>query len=720
MASKKSKRSKAPKSARPKSNTARPVSIKAAAPSAPAAPSIPSRPAPIPVTMPPSASALRARDWGLAVLTALLILLIYIPTLSVNVLLEDDGLLLGVGATLGIAHPPGYPLYTLGLWAFMQLPFATPALAGHAFSALLGALGAGALYLCARLLGLGLVAALVAAFAFGLQEHVWSQAIRADVYSLHYLLTFSVLALVLQVRRTPDRQGLWMAGALVTGLALANHWPLFVLIAPGLALLLWPVRAQALRHAIVFAGVSLATAALLYGWMVVRSWADPAFAYSGPIDSVAEFIRYLLREDFSGVDNKESAGWPDRLQYFGWFSWQAIIAFSLPGFAFIVFGFWQQWRRARLTALGLLLMWIGQGLFLFLMLNFDFDGLNVAVVRVYSLVGYGILALWLALGIQGAVTLVKPRLPTALGPYVPIGGVALIGLILLALFVPRAYRLADTSDFTFARDYATYVLNRVPPNSVIFVGGDFETAALGYHHYVEPVREDIELIHTNGIMYNNRRFSHLLPGEQKAAILRTFFAEETRPLYFLFLNSARVQCPDCGVVNEGLLVQAILDAPDDPMVRWTAEDQEFLDKLVAFDTQDRWGRVQRQFLLSDAGRMAGRVALNPDLGPNELAAVLDEPAAAPWVHSGAIRQTLETWDQTHLDRVSAWSAQSAAAIEAAVNRKQDWSRFYKQSGLVAFYQGREEEAVELLNRSVEAWASPQNESLDILRQLENR
>ena len=90
MASKKSKRSKAPKSARPKSNTARPVSIKAAAPSAPAAPSIPSRPAPIPVTMPPSASALRARDWGLAVLTALLILLIYIPTLSVNVLLLGE------------------------------------------------------------------------------------------------------------------------------------------------------------------------------------------------------------------------------------------------------------------------------------------------------------------------------------------------------------------------------------------------------------------------------------------------------------------------------------------------------------------------------------------------------------------------------------------------------------------------------------------------------
>ena len=89
--------------------------------------------------------------------------LAYLPSLSAHVLLEVVGVFLGAGYHLGLAHPPGYPVYTLLVWVFMQLPFATPALAGHVLSALLSAFACGALYACGRLIGLLPVAAILAA-----------------------------------------------------------------------------------------------------------------------------------------------------------------------------------------------------------------------------------------------------------------------------------------------------------------------------------------------------------------------------------------------------------------------------------------------------------------------------------------------------------------------------------------------------------------------------
>ena len=50
-------------------------------------------------------------------------LALYAATLPRTVVLEDDGLFLMAGVHLGVAHPPGYPLYTLIVHLFTRLPF---------------------------------------------------------------------------------------------------------------------------------------------------------------------------------------------------------------------------------------------------------------------------------------------------------------------------------------------------------------------------------------------------------------------------------------------------------------------------------------------------------------------------------------------------------------------------------------------------------------------
>ena len=66
-------------------------------------------------------------------------LVLYVLTMPRTVVLEDDGLFLMAGAHLGVAHPPGYPLYTLIVYLFTQLPFGSVAFLGHLSSAVLGA-----------------------------------------------------------------------------------------------------------------------------------------------------------------------------------------------------------------------------------------------------------------------------------------------------------------------------------------------------------------------------------------------------------------------------------------------------------------------------------------------------------------------------------------------------------------------------------------------------
>jgi hypothetical protein len=78
--------------------------------------------------------------WLTAVYLFTVTLLAYLVTLSPTVNFVDSGEIITLGVTAGIAHPPGYPLYTLLIIAASALPFGNPAVRVNVVSALNGAL----------------------------------------------------------------------------------------------------------------------------------------------------------------------------------------------------------------------------------------------------------------------------------------------------------------------------------------------------------------------------------------------------------------------------------------------------------------------------------------------------------------------------------------------------------------------------------------------------
>ena len=86
-----------------------------------------------------------------ALLTGLAAFLVYWSTAAPGVGFIDSGELSTVACTLGIAHPTGYPLYTLLGWVFSRLPVAHAEIARlNLMAALLCAAAAGILVLVFR------------------------------------------------------------------------------------------------------------------------------------------------------------------------------------------------------------------------------------------------------------------------------------------------------------------------------------------------------------------------------------------------------------------------------------------------------------------------------------------------------------------------------------------------------------------------------------------
>ena len=75
--------------------------------------------------------------WDIAIFVVALV--IYTRTLSPGVLPADSGELQKVSAVLGVAHPPGYPLYTIITHLFTLLPINNLAWRTNLFSALTSA-----------------------------------------------------------------------------------------------------------------------------------------------------------------------------------------------------------------------------------------------------------------------------------------------------------------------------------------------------------------------------------------------------------------------------------------------------------------------------------------------------------------------------------------------------------------------------------------------------
>jgi hypothetical protein len=230
---------------------------------------------------------------------------------------------------LGIAHPTGYPLYTVlgALWSRLLWPFGNWAWRVNLLSALAAAATVGLVFALAQRLVRGehapargradwagagsprhpvwpeLLAGATAALVFGLGP-VWSaQATLAEVYALHNLLLAALLLVTLSVPYAPagDYTRRVALLALFVGLGLAHHRTI-VLALPGVAVyLLWgapgiwrPRRTWLLWLA------ALLLPLLLYLYLPLRAAVGAADLHGSYTNTWDGFWYHVLARGYSG------------------------------------------------------------------------------------------------------------------------------------------------------------------------------------------------------------------------------------------------------------------------------------------------------------------------------------------------------------------------------------------------------------------------------------
>ena len=601
-------------------------------------------------------------------------LLLYWLTLPRTVVLEDDGLFLMATTTLGVAHPPGYPLYTLIGYLFAQLPFGSPAVLGHLSSAFLGALASAAVYVCARLLGASAIAALAGAWLFAASEHVWSQAIIAEVYTLNALLFFACLALVLRGVAQPERRGWWLGAAAVYGLSLANHWPLMVLATPGLLVVALPA-AKTLRSRphllLAMSAVALATAALPYLGMVFRSWQAPPISFYGAIEDWAAFLHYFSRAGYA--DANPIAGWGDRLAYLLWFGDQLLWQLTLPGFALAVLGAVVLVRSGRSAAVvGCLMALLGNSATLLALLEFEFDFKQVAIFRPYSLVCYGVAAIFLAIGLQFAAAQLASRLPAKpleMRKLAQPALAALAGLAMCAASVAASWSVNNRADTDFARAYADVMFALLPQDVVMLVQGDLETAVLGYYRHVEQRRPDVELVSTQGLVYANRLFH---PGPEESAkneAIARFLAETDRPIFYSTYSTGGDFIHGYGFKHHGFLQEVVKDGPSNAITLEFSETAAgYFRSMLAQRPRDGWEQSTRLVHLHHFGQYLAYALLLDDAtlanDTRELRRLAESHLASLM---GLIQVVLKYGNASHHTQVEAWVAEAERLQDSALD-----------------------------------------------------
>src|ERR1043165_525098 len=172
-----------------------------------------------------------------AAIVFLIAIVVYAMTMSRTVGPTDSGELTLAAQTLGVAHPPGFPLYVLVTHLFTMVPIGDVAQRANFASAFFAALAAAAMTLIADDALIAICAGLFLAFS----RTLWAYATIAEVYALNTFLCVAMLALALRWRRTRDVRALRLA-ALACGLALSVHYVTAGMVAIGAAILVGRVR----------------------------------------------------------------------------------------------------------------------------------------------------------------------------------------------------------------------------------------------------------------------------------------------------------------------------------------------------------------------------------------------------------------------------------------------------------------------------------------------
>ncbi len=408
--------------------------------------------------------------WGIAAA-------FYILTMMPTVGLIDSGELALACAEPGIAHPTGYPLYTLIGRVFVMFAGAEAVVATNFFSAISGGAAVFGLFMIAMLILdesrkklRGFAKILIAsgiALIFGFSATMWEVSTETEVYALEMAMDFAGLFFLLRWWFKKDFRDL-LGASFIFGLAFGVHM-LTVLFAPAALFVLADSRKQLNIRKLAFAGLFFVLGLSIYLYLPIRAELTP-YANFGDPSNWGRFWRHV-------------SGWQYRVWMFDRSGTELVSA--VGDFFRVLF--------TGTAGVGLILG--GAGLITALFVNRK-------MALALCLVAFSTLLYSLNYSIPDIAPYYLPALASILLCIALAGGalrrfVHLVGLFVLVSGVIVGvvnYSRADKSDYYLAEETATNILALAPRNSVVYLNNWDWYAPAKYLQRTRGYRRDVFLL----------------------------------------------------------------------------------------------------------------------------------------------------------------------------------------------------------------------------------
>jgi len=399
-------------------------------------------------------------------LVTVISLLIYLSALPKSLAAAsfgaDGGELITASTTLGIAHPPGYPLYIVIGKTFSWLPFGSTAARFNLFSAVATSIGVGVVtYILTTRNGRVSRSTLPATglgLALALTPIVWGQAIIAEVYGLQLALV-ALFALAIVRGHSPAKIGLAL------GLSISGHLAAILLI----PLAIWRIEKSASALMRCLAGMLAGLAPFLL--LPLLASGNSPIIWGNPTSLRGWWWLVSARLYQPNVFALPPDLWPAR--FLDWIESGVLLplmVWLLLAIVSVARAKEKDWKLSAAMTVSALA---------YTVYAFTYRANDAAVLLLPGIV--------LATIVAGRWLLEEPRPTLWLIPIVMAG---------LLILTPGSFSAATIEDEVAAR------IDQIPRQAIVLTPGDASIAALWYFHHVEGHRPDLVIVDGNMFQFD--------------------------------------------------------------------------------------------------------------------------------------------------------------------------------------------------------------------------
>ncbi|XP_028251319.1 transmembrane protein 260 [Parambassis ranga] len=495
-------------------------------------------------------SAEHRTSWILTGTTVACVTALYVPCVQRTVPGGDSGELITTACELGVAHPPGYPLFTLlARLAMCLLPTLSPAHSVNLMSSLLGAASCGILcFTICRLAGPG-PGAVLGGVLFAVSRLSWQWSMVAEVFTLNNVFVGLLLFLTASfncAENATQRRKIAHWGALCCGLGLCNQHTLvlYVLVIIPWVLYRFYCEKELSLHVLVSLGLCFLAGFLPYIYLPISSYLNTARWSWGDQTTLSGLLTHLLRAEygtFSLAKTESSVNLTTMLQA----QFDHCLAdlsppvLVLAGQGFLLSSLDRTCRSVSWLWTAMLVVY---SLFFAWRANLDISRpLLLGVVERFWLQSDAAVCVLAGLGLSLTHTVLERRMGHG-GVWKTTGWVLTVAL--LAHMVHTNHRECDQSSNSVVDRFGRGLLASVSTDSIILTRGDLPGNSLRYLHYCEHVRPDVRLVdqemmtyswyvaklaqHHPGVHFPGRWWDPVHPEEKDTFSLEQFLSHNTQ------------------------------------------------------------------------------------------------------------------------------------------------------------------------------------------------